>query len=120
MVRYRTDDGAWYFFQAWKQHGEWYVFEGKRMYKHWATTDLHGWVRLSGTEISAFPAQATFVDDAVKTSRSYRLAGILVLDDRIVWITVGSGYEWQWYELFEVRPGSRSPHSVLSVDAGGS
>ena len=49
----------------------------------------------------------------------YRMTGVLVLDDRTVWIAEGSGYESQWYELFEIGPGNSPPHSVLSVPNGG-
>jgi hypothetical protein len=117
MVRLRTDDDEWYFFQAQKQSGEWYVFEGQRMYRNWARVLVHGWVRVSIAGMSTFPEKGSFDDDVSKMGRSYRLAGVLVLDDRVVWITEGVGYEWQWYELFETGPRTR-PHSVLSVDTG--
>jgi hypothetical protein len=120
MIRHRIGDDEWYFFQAQKRHGEWYVFEGKRMYKEWAVVLLHGWVRSSSTDIAAFPADASFVDDGLKTFRFYRLTGVLAIDDRIVWITEGVGYEWQWVEVFEAAPARQRPHSVLTVDTGGS
>jgi len=120
MIRHRIGDDEWYFFQAQKRHGEWFVFEGKRMYKEWAVVLLHGWVRSSSTGIAALPADASFVDDGLKTSRFYRLTGVLVIDERIVWITEGFGFESQWVELFEAAPARQRPHSVLTVDTGGS
>jgi hypothetical protein len=44
------------------------------------------------------------------------MAGVLVLEDRTVWIAEGFGYEWSWYELFELGPGDTRPRSVLTVD----
>jgi hypothetical protein len=118
MTRHRTVDGEWYFFQARKQYGEWYVFEGKRMYRDWARLLVHGWVRSSSAGLSVHGLTGRFVDDDGKVSQIYRVTGVLVLDDRSVWIAEGFGYEWQWYELFEMKPGDGFPHSVLSVDVG--
>jgi hypothetical protein len=119
MTRYRTDDGEWYFFQARKQYGEWYVFEGKRMYKDWARLLVHGWIRSSSGGLCVHGLDGRFVDDDWKIASVYRMTGVLVLDDRTVWIAEGSGYESQWYELFEIGPGNSPPHSVLSVPNGG-
>jgi hypothetical protein len=115
MTRHRSDDGEWYFFQARKQYGEWYVFEGKRMYRDWARLLVHGWVRSSSAGLSVHGLAGGFVDDDWKVSRVYRMTGVLVLDDRAVWIAEGNGYESLWYELFEMRPGDKAPHSVVTV-----
>ncbi len=118
MTRHRTDDGEWYFFQARKQYGEWYVFEGKRMYKDWARLLVHGWIRSSSDGLSVDGLDGRFVDDDWKIATVYRMTGVLVLDDRTVWIAEGSGYEWQWYELFEIGPRDTRPRSVLVIGVG--
>jgi hypothetical protein len=120
MVRHRTDAGELYFFQARKQYGEWYVFEGKRLYKDWARTLVHGWVRVSSAGVSMLPATGVFEDDDGKQGSIYHPAGFLVLDDRTVLIAAGFGYEYQFYELFEIGPRDTPPQSVLVLDVGGS
>jgi hypothetical protein len=115
MTRYRAADGDWHFFQARKQYEEWYVFEGKRMYKDWARLLVHGWIRSSSDGVSIHGLEGRFVDDDWKIAAVYRMTGVLVLDDRTVWIAEGSGYESQWYELFELGPRDKAPHSVLDV-----
>jgi hypothetical protein len=115
MTRHRTGDGEWYFFQARKQYGEWYVFEGKRMYKDWARLLVHGWIRSSSDGLSVRNLAGTFVDDDWKLAIVYRMSGVLVLDDRIVWIAEVSGYESMGYELFELGPADKAPHFVVDV-----
>ena len=120
MVRHRSADSELYFFQAQKQYGEWYVFEGKRMYKDWARTLVHGWVRVSPAGLSVLSASGDFDDEDGKTISIYEPAGFLVLADRTVMIAEGFGYEYRFYELFDVSPQVASPQSVLLIDVGGS
>jgi hypothetical protein len=120
MVRHRSGDSELYFFQARKQYGEWYVFEGKRMYKDWARTVVQGWVRVSPAGLSVLSASGAFDDEDGKTISIYEPAGFLVLADHTVMIAEGFGYEYRFYELFDVSPGVTSPQSVLLIDVGGS
>ena len=66
------------------------------------------------------PATGVFEDDDGKQGSIYHPAGFLVLDDRTVLIAAGFGYEYQFYELFEIGPRDTPPQSVLVVDVGGS
>ncbi len=113
MVRVRINDDEWYFFQAHKQYnpyldsGYWYAA---------LSLNVHGWIRVASAGVSAFVMSGGFSDDgAWKGGRSYRLVGVLLLGDRTIWVTERSGWESTFYELFEVGPGERRPHSIVTV-----
>ena len=118
MVRYKTNQDEWYFFHAQKQHREKYVVPGGQVYGDPAPVGVTGWVRLSPTGVFAHVTHSAFQDESYKLGRHYSLLGILMLDDRKVWMTEGGGWEWNFYELFEIGPGDTPPHSVLNVGVG--
>ena len=119
MVRHRSGDGEWYFFQASKKYLARGVYQGKNVQTDWGSALVHGWVRLSPDGLSATKTTGVLVDGDGKQGTWYKLVGLLRVDDREIWIAQANGYEWSAYELFEIGPGSALPHSILNVPIAG-
>ena len=120
MIRHRSPDGDWYFFQAAKEYREPSVVAGTREVKVWARLLVNGWARSSSGGLSTFDLTGAFEEDNGKCCPNYIVEGVAVIDDRAVWIIHVGAYEASYYELFEVGPGDMTPRSVAAVATSGS